>query len=163
MSIHRAPKSLLHLLYSFTLKTSAIYNPRLNNNEEESAALWKVFCKEASISGSLEEKVFDWIIATKSHKVGQDADNDLKLFLDFDLAVLGKPQDDYNVYADNIRKEYIHYSDDSYRKGRISVLQKLMKGDLFFTDTFINLFDKISRDNMSSEITKLQKSIAGGQ
>jgi predicted metal-dependent HD superfamily phosphohydrolase len=46
-------------------------------------------------------------MATKEHSVLDSIDNDLKLFIDFDMCALGRQQGRYIEYAIAIRKEYI--------------------------------------------------------
>lgn len=102
--------------------------------------------------------VFRYIIATKTHKIDPSSDDtDLKYFLDFDLAVLGKPTEDYNRYAHQIRREYIHVPDEKYLTGRAAVLDHLRQGDLYFTAEFRELFDSKARENLSREIVSLKQ------
>ena len=47
---------------------------------------------------------------------------DCALFLDMDIAILGSNTSRYQEYADQIRKEHIHFPDEAFRKGRRQVL-----------------------------------------
>jgi predicted metal-dependent HD superfamily phosphohydrolase len=98
-----------------------------------------------------------YIIATKTHKIDpEDNDTDFQFFLDFDLAILGKPEDGYNRYANQIRQEYIHVPNEKYVVGRPAVLEHLMQGQLFFTEEFRTLFEDKAKENVRREIASLR-------
>eukprot|EP01130_Rhizamoeba_saxonica_P012020 TRINITY_DN5029_c0_g4_i1.p1 TRINITY_DN5029_c0_g4~~TRINITY_DN5029_c0_g4_i1.p1 ORF type:complete len:208 (+),score=44.42 TRINITY_DN5029_c0_g4_i1:1-624(+) len=133
-----------------------IYEPTKNNNEEKSAMLFELFGQEASLDDDLVEKVFNYIIATKSHKCDPDTiDYDLFFFLDFDLAILGKNYEEYTIYTQQIREEYKHYSEQQYKIGRTKVLEHLTEQELFFTSQFLEQFDSQARSNIRQEILLL--------
>lgn len=75
--------------------------------------------------------------------------------MDFDLAILGKDKLGYEEYSKNIRREYIHYPEESYRTGRSKVLQQLLAGKLFVTSDFIEGFENAARENIKEEIRNL--------
>lgn len=134
-----------------------IYYPKENDNEEKSAELFEDFSKEAFLNIDIQTKVKNLILATKQHKVTEINDTDLCFFLDFDLSVLGRDPHKYKEYSTFIRNEYIHYPDESYKKGRTSVLNKLMsQGDLFITQEFKQQYELKARQNMQNEIISLQ-------
>lgn len=121
-----------------------------------SVTLYEEFCKEIEQPTQLMDNVKQFILCTIDHKPKQlsspEEESDLKYFLDFDIAVLGKPFEEYWKYAQNIRREYIHYSEEDYRKGRIFVLNKLMDSGLFLTEEFRNQFHERAKENMKREI-----------
>ena len=53
-----------------------------------------------------------------------------------DLAILAADSPTYDLYAINIRKEYIHYCDKDYKIGRIQILNNLNQKELFKTSYF---------------------------
>jgi len=144
----------VHFLFGFMM---LYMNQKKNDNEEQSMILYEEFSKEFKQPKDIIEGVKSYIMATKTHKSDMQ-DTDLDYFLDFDIAVLGKVLEAYNEYADNIRKEYIHYPDKEYRSGRIAVLKKLMEGGLFRTQDFKEMFENQAKNNMAQEINKLQSS-----
>lgn len=101
-----------------------------------------------------------YIIRTEKHKLeGDDVnDQDLQLFLDFDVAILGKADEGYKLYASQIRNEYIHYPWDAYQKGRTAVLKKLKEGHIFQTQLLQNRFEQQAKKNMDSEIELINSS-----
>lgn len=78
-----------------------------------------------------------YILMTKSHKIDDEmqADNDAKLFMDFDLDVLAWPADRYDEYAKQIRQEYSFVEKEAYRSGRIHVLKQLSSGSSIYFST----------------------------
>eukprot|EP01126_Amoeba_proteus_P000126 TRINITY_DN10053_c0_g1_i1.p1 TRINITY_DN10053_c0_g1~~TRINITY_DN10053_c0_g1_i1.p1 ORF type:complete len:219 (-),score=37.07 TRINITY_DN10053_c0_g1_i1:37-693(-) len=134
----------------------AIYQPTRNDNEDQSAKLFVEFSKETELDNQVVEKVCRYIMATKSHKIDID-DSDLKYFLDFDLAILGKPPELYDIYAGQIRQEYIHVPRDKYFVGRKMVLSELSSGGIYLTDDFISASEGKAKENILREIQMLEK------
>lgn len=140
-----------------------IYDPKKNNNEEESAKLFSEFCDEAleltGISSELKQTVTDYILATKSHKMPNPNDTDLAYFLDFDMTILGKPWDFYKIYSQQIRQEYIHYPEKDYCVGRTKVLNSLKSGGIYISDPFKKEYEERAKLNMEKEIEELQEQL----
>lgn len=65
------------------------------------------------------------ILATKKHELLNDS-ADLKLFLDFDLSILGTSAEVYQRYSQAIRKEYSWGPYFLYRKGRKKILENFL-------------------------------------
>jgi len=137
-----------------------IYQPKSSVNEEESVKLFVAFCEDTAQPPTLCSVVSNYIIATKSHKINDADDDDLKYFLDFDLSILGKPEPAYDIYADQIRNEYIHYSDKDFCNGRIKVLNHLASGGLFITKDFQDLLEEKAKRNLLREAKTLQEKLA---
>eukprot|EP01125_Pyxidicula_operculata_P017319 TRINITY_DN6067_c0_g1_i1.p2 TRINITY_DN6067_c0_g1~~TRINITY_DN6067_c0_g1_i1.p2 ORF type:complete len:220 (-),score=31.26 TRINITY_DN6067_c0_g1_i1:20-679(-) len=139
-----------------------IYDPNKNDNEEKSVEYFQQFCADTSpvcySTGASLSLVDDYIIATKSHKTSGN-DTDLNYFLDFDLAVLGKPSAEYKRYASQIRSEYLPvYPEPKYSLGRMRVLNHLSEGGLFITKEFQDTFEQTARNNLKEEIESLKLS-----
>ncbi|GFS25649.1 hypothetical protein ElyMa_001692600 [Elysia marginata] len=101
-----------------------VYDPQANDNEAQSIILFEKFAQDSNLSHEVVSRVSHMINCTISHSIENSGDDlDLCLFLDFDLAVLGQDPTQYKAYAQNIRKEYIHVDEESYRTGRTKVIQ----------------------------------------
>ncbi|XP_012945344.1 uncharacterized protein LOC101858818 [Aplysia californica] len=134
-----------------------VYDPTSGNNELQSIVLFQKFAMDANLPDAVSERVAGMISATISHKANNPDDQDLCLFLDFDLSILGQSAEVYESYAEKIRQEYIHFSDESYREGRVKVLQGLLSSPrLFISKELGDLFEDQARENMRKEITSLQ-------
>lgn len=59
---------------------------------------------------------------TEEHMANNLYGNDDKhYFLDIDMAVLGTPADEYNLYTKRVREEYAFLSDEFYKNLRLKV------------------------------------------
>jgi predicted metal-dependent HD superfamily phosphohydrolase len=99
-----------------------IYDATRGDNEERSAILFGTFAKEMALDAGSEERVAAWIRRTSSHLSGP-ASGDLALFLDMDLAVLGRPPADYAEYTLEIRREYHHVAWQVFVEKRRDVMR----------------------------------------
>ncbi|PIK41509.1 hypothetical protein BSL78_21639 [Apostichopus japonicus] len=101
-----------------------IYDPEKSNNELKSAQLFQTFAVECLNHWSKDrvQKVVDWILATQSHTVPDEHCSDLLFFLDLDLQVLGWPEADYDMYSNQIRKEYSFVPEDVFNQKRPQVM-----------------------------------------
>jgi len=83
-----------------------------------------------------------------------------ELFLDFDLAILGTSKAEYDMYAEQIRREYSHYTEEEYCRGRIAVLQRFSnRKRLYFTDQYYQKYEAIARRNIQGEINSLENGL----
>eukprot|EP01083_Nonionella_stella_P111650 327653_1 len=146
-----------------------VYDATKHDNERMSIGVFEVFvehllnvfgdCVDDGLTKDMIEKVVCYIDATIKHQIKEECetDNDLKWFLDFDLAILGEESDIYETYAKNIRKEYIHVQSPMYEQKRGCVMQTFLdRKQLYFTNVFQQNFEKIARENVLNEIQTLQ-------
>ena len=132
-----------------------IYDPLKNDNEEASAALAEKRLSNLAISKATRRKVQALIIATKTHS--QSDDEDVNLFTDTDLSILGREETLYNQYSAAIRKEYLLVPDMLYIPGRIKVLNHfLAMNQIFKTAYFNELLEVKARENLTQELAVLQ-------
>eukprot|EP01065_Artemidia_motanka_P051116 TRINITY_DN8910_c0_g1_i1.p1 TRINITY_DN8910_c0_g1~~TRINITY_DN8910_c0_g1_i1.p1 ORF type:complete len:743 (+),score=222.02 TRINITY_DN8910_c0_g1_i1:102-2330(+) len=137
-----------------------IYNPEAKHpaNEMESAAQWREFAETClpALDAEKRKAVADWIERTAWHMKG-DATGDLAVFLDADLAALGRPEPAYCRYAEQIRMEYAHVPDADFRKGRPHVMRQFLakpEGP-YFTERAVKTFGARALSNVSKEIERL--------
>jgi predicted metal-dependent HD superfamily phosphohydrolase len=128
-----------------------IYDPRSKTNEEDSAALFTTLFT-GLIEPAMVEKVTHYIIETKRHAVLDSTDEDLKLFIDLDMSILGVPRDEYIVYAQQVRKEYEFVPEADYCRGRTAVLQSFLAGgDIYATTEGKRRWEAQARENIAWE------------
>lgn len=131
-----------------------IYNPLKSDNEERSAKLAEKRLQSINFPASRIARCINEILATKGHQVAED--NDVNLFTDADLSVLGSSSDLYNIYTRQVRKEYSIYPDFAYKKGRRKVLEHFLNMDrIFKTNYFYDKFENQARKNMANELKGL--------
>jgi predicted metal-dependent HD superfamily phosphohydrolase len=92
---------------------------------------------------------------TETHRPAPEDRNGCAL-TDADLAILAAPPTRYAEYADDVRREYAHISDDEFRAGRAAVLSDLLaKPSLFHTDHARESWEAAARANVEAELTRL--------
>jgi predicted metal-dependent HD superfamily phosphohydrolase len=131
-----------------------IYDVLHNDNETNSA---KYAAKRLAKLGYPADKIEQCIAqieATKTH--ARTANQDINLFLDADLASLGKDENGYLEYTKQIRKEYSYYPDFVYNPGRKKVLKHFLDMfSIYKTDYFIDLYEEQARINIEEEFLNL--------
>ena len=131
-----------------------IYKATSKDNEEKSAEIAKTRLDKLNISNERITKIYNQILATKSHKKSDDSDTNF--LLDTDLAILGKDWNVYENYVQQIKEEYSIYPDFLYKPGRKKVLIHFLKfEEIFKTDYFKEKYEKMARENIQREITML--------
>ena len=133
----------------------AVYDPRVGDNEERSAALAEERCLAWGIPRTVTGTVVRLILATKTHQA-DDGDRDALVLLDADLAILGAPPDEYDRYSRAIRQEYAWVPEEDYRQGRVKILRSfLRRRQLFRLEKMRALREAAARDNLGREAAAL--------
>lgn len=128
-----------------------IVNVGDKDDEEKSIGKMKSDLQDSDLDLDLVEK---YILATKhfEKKNTEELSFNEKLIADIDLAILGETPDFYNIYAIDVRKEYLHYSGRKYATGRIFALNDLLKMEpLFKTRFFQEEFTDQAKTNIDNE------------
>ena len=82
---------------------SLVYDPKSVGNEEDSDVLFRNFSEAVGLSPSDASTVSSYIIATKRHDVSDSEDQDLRAFIDLDMAVVGRERGEYFTYASQVK------------------------------------------------------------
>lgn len=90
-------------LFLFKNHRSLVYDPKSVSNEEDSDVLFRNFSKAVELSPSDASTVSGYIIATKWHDVSDSEDQDLRAFIDLDMAVVGRERSEYFTYASQVK------------------------------------------------------------
>lgn len=131
-----------------------IYNVLKSNNEEKSADLAAKRLLALNVPLDRINTCREQILATKSHQVSNS--EDVNLFTDADLSILGQPDDVYEQYCSQIRQEYSIYPDIVYRPGRKKVVAHFLKMKrIFKTSIFYDKYESQARKNLESELNRL--------
>jgi len=142
----------------------AIYDPRSATNERDSAHLFQEFTKEPTLSristdsATTFSNVIDFIEATQKHLVSKNNSKALSVFLDLDMAVLGKTHDAYMSYSRLIRREYSFVPHDTYCKKRADILEGFLKqpSSIYGTELMREAMEEQARTNIRHEIDSLR-------
>ena len=137
----------------------AIYDPRADDNEHQSAALLRRDCAGVLSVDSLTLAV-TLVEATAGHRLPQDlgdpALEDARLFLDMDLSILAAPWPAFSAYEAAIRREYGHIDDTAFRAGRRRLLRAfLQRSRLYYSSQFAPRFEAPARANLERSIAAL--------
>ncbi len=138
-----------------------VYDPKRNDNELESIKCFQNFAREIRLEDTLSSRVSGYIERTITHTlpavdISVD-DSDLKLFLDFDLDVLSRDEEQYLLYAEKIRAEYSHVESNAYCIGRTQVLRSFLnRNHLYFTESLRVGREEKARKNLQQEISALE-------
>ncbi len=133
-----------------------VYDFKAKDNEEKSADFAREILKTSSLPIEKNEKVWGYVMATKTHS--SNGDTDLMIFLDADLSILTSNRNTYLEYTKQIRKEYSWVDDEAFIKGRREVLKRYLdKGEIFYHHDVRKKFEKIARENIQFEIKEVLK------
>ena len=132
-----------------------VYNPLKTDNEERSAEFAETRMKRIFIPHQIIESCKAQILATKKHIINKDIDTNY--LIDADLSILGQNWNIYSNYSQNVRKEYMEYSDIIYYSGRKKVLNHFLEMErIFKTNYFYYKFEQQARKNLQKEIEVIQ-------
>lgn len=141
-----------------TFYHDVVYDTNRRDNEEKSAAFAKKQLQALMFKRSLAAEVEKFILATIDHNASAKVEHptDLEFFLDFDLAVLGLPAEQYQHYTRAIRQEYLQYRTPIYREGRRQAMTQLLSQEkLFHTQSFRERCEEQARLNINNELAEL--------
>lgn len=142
----------------YSLKIAAwfhdlIYDPQANDNEEQSTHIASIYLTQLNISQSTINTVNELILSTKDH---QPFNENSKILLDADLAILGANPSEYNNYCRAIRLEYSWLNNQDYCQGRKKVLENFLEqNQIYYTPKMYKLKEKQARINLLNELKHL--------
>jgi predicted metal-dependent HD superfamily phosphohydrolase len=126
----------------------------VKDNELRSAEWTRDVALAAGLSQELANNIYDNIIATDHTRTPQRLA--AKLTIDCDLSILGKPAHVFDMYEQNIRKEWWFVPGPIFRNTRAKVLQKFLERDhIYETEYFRGLYEKSARENLQRSIDRL--------
>lgn len=144
----------------------AIYDATSGTNEEDSANLFREFCNDMHCrDAEIVSSVIRYILQTKSHVIPKDGcDRNLALFLDIDMAVLGKDEPAYLHYASLIRQEYHFVEQSVYCEKRANILSTFLgEKDIFASQLLNEALEPQARHNLRMEIELLKAGAIPGE
>jgi predicted metal-dependent HD superfamily phosphohydrolase len=101
-----------------------------------------------------KQLVFDAICATQQHQ--HHIIEDINWLIDFDLKILSRGWEKYQIYFEQIRKEYSIYPDFLYKPGRAKALKHFLENEFIYqTEEFRSLYEEKARINIEKEIALL--------
>ena len=133
----------------------AIYEPRAQDNEAQSAAWALRVMFDAGIGAQAGERVRAMIMKTCHDALPETADE--QLLVDIDLAILGADDARFDEYEHQVRAEYGWVPEFLFRRTRKKILQGfLARPSLYATAHFKNQLEKKARANLARSIFNIQ-------
>lgn len=135
----------------------AVYDTRSKDSEDSSAELASAALEDLGLPPESIERVTALIRATAHlSNSAPPPDHNAAILLDADLAVLGSPEDRYQRYAADIRREYAWVPEEDYRNGRAKVLEAfLSRPRIYWNDVLYQERDARARRNLTEELERL--------
>jgi predicted metal-dependent HD superfamily phosphohydrolase len=138
----------------------AVYDTRKADNEAESAKLATDVLAGAAAEERLEF-IAAMIRASAKHGIPDSMQGatarDCALFLDMDLAILGSPVGEFDVYERAIRLEYGWVPDEAWIAGRGKVLRNfLARPFIYATPQFRSSHEAAARSNLTRSLARLE-------
>ena len=133
----------------------AVYDPQATDNEERSAELAMTTLAGLALEAATVDDVARLVRLTAGHDV-RPGDRDAAVLCDADLAVLALPGSDYSKYVVNVRAEYAHLDEATFRAGRSALLRSLLdRPTLFLTAHGRTSWESPARVNVERELADL--------
>jgi len=137
----------------------AVYDTRRHDNEAKSAEL-AAERLAALTSPERISRVATMIRATAGHTLpsfsNEAAKHDCVLFLDFDLAILGSPPDEFAAYEAAVRREYAWVPDPLWIEGRRKVVESfLARPAIYASPQFQRSHEGAARQNLAQSLAAL--------
>ena len=121
-----------------------IYDVRAADSEARSAGYAGEVLAQLRAPDDVIREVQRLIELSATHEV-VGGDRNGALFVEADLAILSSSLDRYDQYVRDVRREYAHVDDESWRTGRSAVLESLLR----------RVTDERARSNVARELATL--------
>lgn len=140
-------------LYTAVLYHDAIYNPKYDDNEFQSALLYELHCDD--MGDTLDEKIIQMILDTKEHI---PTIKESELLIDADLWILGSNIWIYAEYKKAIKKEYEpFFTEEEMIAGRTAFIENMLdRENIFYTPDFQRCYTHTAKTNLEIEILGLK-------
>ena len=147
----RAPEVELALWFH-----DAVYDPRADDNEARSATWAEAAVQAAGCDSAIARRVGDLVRAT-AHQLPPAVEGpDVDLLLDIDLAILGSAPARFDESSRQIRAEYAHVPEDTFRARRADFLRSLLaRPVLYRTEVFRAPLEAGARANLQRALDAL--------
>lgn len=138
----------------------AVYDPSSATNETDSAELAEQELERLGVRAARRAEVARLVRATAplaATVAGAGDDPAANVLLDADLAVLGADAAAYARYVEQIRAEYAHLDDASWRAGRCAVLRALLARPALYRTEVFREREQRARHNLGAELEALSR------
>ena len=140
-------------LYIAVLYHDAVYDPKNDDNELQSALLYELHCDD--MGDTSDEKVIQMILDTKDHIA---TIKESELLIDADLWILGSNIWTYAEYKKALKKEYEpFFTEEEMIAGRTAFIENMLdRENIFYTPDFQRCYTHNAKTNLEIEIQGLK-------
>lgn len=133
----------------------AIYDTARHDSEARSAR-WALDALTAGgVPFDTVRRIRDLVIATRANE--SPSNNDARLMIDIDQAILGASAERYDRYEADLQTEHSHMPEFIYRRKRIETLKTMSTPQrLFQTDLARDTLEANARENIARTVARLQ-------
>lgn len=132
-----------------------IYDPHSADNEGESAEYAEAALTRLGADERMRREVVRLIELTRHNEAPADLAG--QLMVDVDLASLGAPAAVFEENGRNIRREFAHVDDVTYRQSRADILRRFAdRPRIYHTDVFFDRFEEAARANLRRAIAAIE-------
>ena len=132
-----------------------IYDPRRSDNEGASAEYATVALARLGADEPFREQVSRLIGLTRHTQLPTDLAG--QLMVDVDLSSLGASAAVFEQNGQNIRREFAHVDDATYRRSRADILRKFdARPRIYLTDVFFARHEQAARANLRRAIKAME-------
>jgi predicted metal-dependent HD superfamily phosphohydrolase len=132
----------------------AVYRPMSKSNEERSANWAAEFGARAGVAPEALDRIRAHIMATRH--VALPGDEDSRLVVDIDLAILGADPRRYEEFERDVRTEYRWVPGIVYRPKRVAILRSFLdRSRIYLWEPVFERFERTARRNVSEAIRTL--------
>jgi predicted metal-dependent HD superfamily phosphohydrolase len=132
-----------------------VYRTWVSNTEVRSAALAAEIMGRGGAESAAVERVNAAIMATQHQ--GPEPNGDAALVVDIDLSILGTPEDVYQEFERNVRREYWWVPRRRYVAGRCAILESFLKRtSIYRYPEFQRRYEAAARLNLTAAIARLK-------
>ncbi|WP_199320699.1 hypothetical protein [Leptolyngbya sp. FACHB-261] len=133
----------------------AVYDPRGSANEQKSAEWAQFVINQSGLGNAIVERVSRLILATRHN--AKLKDRDAQILIDVDLSILGREEDTFWRYEENIRKEYAWVPESLFRQKRVEILRSFLnRQHIYHLDEYRERFEARARANLMQAIARLE-------
>ena len=129
----------------------AVYDTHSDKNEQHSAELARDAVLAQDGDPASAQRIFDLIMSTRH--TGMPVEQDARLIVDTDLAILGAEPVRFNEYEKQIRREYAWVPEEVFRERRASILRGFLgRKHIYSTELFRSRYEQKARENIQRSL-----------
>ena len=132
-----------------------IYNPLKKDNEQRSAEVARQLLHQTLLDPERIHRCYQQILLTIKHEPLPTSSLDGKFLIDFDLEVLSRDWEAYQLYCQQIRKEYWMYPGPLFKKGRKQAMARFLQRPAIYQTAAYRDREEKARTNIQREMEEL--------